>query len=313
MDEKEPNKKLDEAALDKKLAEFDQKVSPEYLFKLLKVKIAERINKGETGLFEEFRELKKLEAEIFPPATPLAPSSLVPATGEEGALPSDQEEELGIPESLRVKRHYTLSPEAIEQRRAAARRARPDAAGNKNAWKHGKFAKEFIEGRIKPCLSTCRDFADCELVNDGYTKPGGVCMDKAAVIAIHSALMEAIKNQKYEDFNEISSLFIAETMHNAMSLMEDCMRDGGVVLREKFDKNGVLQSREYVPHPALLAIPKFVADLGLTPREMNITPKAVKDGKDSEEQGKTLAGIMSDLNRRQRDRVEQKNEGGDDD
>ncbi len=307
----------DEKDLDKKLAEFDQKVTPEYLLKLHKLNLAKKIQNGETGLFDEFRKIKELEKEINAPAVPAAgptsPSSPAPAPGEEGCPPSDAEEEIGIPQSLRVKRHYTISPEVVEQRRNAARRSRPDAAGNKNAWKHGKFAKDFIEGRIKPCLSTCQNFEDCSLVSDGYTQPGGVCYDKAAVISIYSAIQEAIKNKKFDDFNDISALFLSEAMHNAMILLEDCIRDGGVVLREKFDKNGVLQSREYVPHPALNAIPKMIADLGITPREMNITPKAREDDKNNKEQGKTLAGIMSDLNRRQRDRQTPQDEGGDND
>lgn len=301
----------DEKDLDKKLAEFDQQVTPQYLYKLAKVKLAERILKGDTDIVKDFENLKNLEARINAAEAPAAatgtsssqsPSS-ASATGE-GDTPSE-EDELGIDPTLRVKRHYKLSEEAIEQRRAAARRERPDAAGNKNAWKHGRFAKDFVDGRIKPCLSTCPDFADCALVNDGYTKPGGVCYDKAAVIAIYTALQDAIKNKKYDDFDDVSALFISEAMHNAMSLMEDCIRDGGVVLRRKTDKNGAV-TEEYVPHPALLAIPKFIADLGITPREMLATPKSRNDNKNEEEKGKTLAGIMSDLNRRQRDRADQK-------
>ena len=312
---------MDEKDLDKKLEEFGQKATPEYLLKLHKVKLAERILKGEVGLKKEFEELAELEKKLANPVSPEAPTDAVgtsssqspapaSATGA-GNPPSSEEEEVGIPQRLRVKRHYTLSPEAIEARRQNSRASRPGSEGNKRNWKGGHFAKDFIEGRIKPCLSTCPDFADCELVSEGHTKPGGYCLDKAAVIAIHSAIMDAIKFKEYDNFNELSSLFIAETLHTARMLMEDCMRDGGVVLREKY-KDGALQSKEYVPHPALLAIPKFIADLGITPREMLVTPKAVKDNDNTSEQGKTLAGIMSNLNRRQRGQQSPNAEGEDD-
>jgi len=310
---------MDEKDLDKKLEEFGQKATPEYLIKLHKVKLAERILKGEVGLKKEFEELVELEKQltksVIPGAEPAAPSpqpsSPASATGEEGVV--FEEDEVGIPQRLRVKRHYPITDKVIEQRRAAGRASRPGSEGNKRNWKGGLFAKDFIEGRIKPCQSTCEFYDDCELVSDGTTKPGGICLDKAAVIQTYSAIMDAIKHKEYDDFNEVSGLMIAEIIHTCRTLLEDVMRDGGVVLREKYDKNGVLHSVEYVSHPNLMALPKLVADLGLSPREMNITPKAVKDGKDSEEQGKTLAGIMSDLNRRVRGDRDKKDAGGDDD
>ena len=311
---------MDEKDLDKKLEEFGQKATPEYLIKLHKVKLAERILKGEVGLKKEFEELVELEKQltksVIPGAEPAAPSakpaSPASATGGAGVSSEAEEEEIGIPQRLRVKRHYPITDKVLEQRRAAARASRPGSEGNKRNWKGGLFAKDFIEGRIKPCQSTCPIFDDCELVSEGTTKPGGICLDKAAVIQTYGAIMDAIKHKEYDDFNEVSGLMIAEILHTCRTLMEEIMRDGGVVLREKYDKNGVLHSVEYVSHPNLMALPKLVADLGLSPREMNITPKAVKDGKNSEEQGKTLAGIMSDLNRRARGDRDKKAEGGDD-
>ena len=302
----------DEKDLDKKLAEFDEKVTPQYLLKLHKLKLAQKIQSGETGLFEEFRKLKELEKQITPEAAPSASSSQ-PASSDhpEGAGTPTEEEEIGIPQRLLTKRHYTLTPAAIEARRKNAKCRKPGNEGNKNAWKTGLHAQDFITGRIKPCLSTCPLFEECELVSDGYTKPGDVCMDKAAVIETYSAIMEAIKGtsaDKYDDFNSIAALMNAETIHVCRMLLEQIIKEGGVVKREKYDNKGVLHSIEYVPHPNLMALPKIIADLGLTPRELNITPKAIKDGKDSEEQGKTLAGIMSDLNRRARGDQEKKDE-----
>jgi hypothetical protein len=154
-------------------------------------------------------------------------------------------------------------------------------------------------------------FDECVLVSEGTCKPGGVCMDKASVIQTYSALMEAIKGtgaDKYDDFNSVAALTLAETIHVYRTMLEDIMRDGNVVLREKLDKNGVVQTREYVPHPNLMAAPKLFADLGLTPRELNITPKAIKDDKNTEEANKTAAGLMSDMARRARDQSGKKAE-----
>ncbi len=318
----------DEKDLDKKLAEFDERVTPRYLLKLHKLNLAKKINAGETGLFEEFRKLKELEKQTALETSPEAAakaSSPQPASspipGEAGASSSpqpspaggegDESEEIGIPARLRVKRQYTLSPAALEARRKNSQQPRPGSEGNKRNWKGGRFAKDFILGRIKPCQSTCPIFDECELVSEGYTKPDGICLDKSAVITTYAAIMDAVKDKDHDDFNEVSGLMVAETMHVARMLMEDIMRDGSVVKRERYDKEGRLQLIEYVSHPSLMALPKLIADLGLTPRELNITPKAIKDDKNSEEQGKTLAGIMSDLNRRQRDRQGPQGEGSD--
>lgn len=311
---------MDEKDLDKKLEEFGQKATPEYLLKLHKVKLAERILKGEIGLKKEFEELVELEKRLAPKVSPEAepaasspqPGSPAPAPGELGVSSEDDEED-GIPQRLltKKKRPYTVSPEAIEQRRAAARARRPGSEGNKRNWKTGYFAKDFIEGRIKPCKSSCPFFDECELVSDGNVKPGDACLDKQAVIATYSAIMDAVKHKEYDEFNSVSGLIVAETMHVLQTLLEDTIREGGVVKREKYDKDGKLHTIEYVPHPNLMSLPKIIADLGLTPRELNITPKAVVDNDTEKEKGKTLAGIMSGLN--QRARGEQNKKENDDD
>jgi hypothetical protein len=55
---------------------------------------------------------------------------------------------------------------------------------------------------------------------------------------------------------------------------------------------------EYVMHPALQALPKLIADLGMHPNEFMITPKAIAK-QDGEEEGiKTLADLMSGVARK---------------
>jgi len=273
--------------------------------KVVTAAVIDDLTEQQHALQNQLKQLEEVTPDAAPPASPTQPASQPGSTplttGSEAGAPS-QEEEIGIPQALRVKRHYTVTPAVIERQKANAQQSRPGSADNKRNWKGGKFAKDFIQGRIKPCLSTCELFAECELVSEGVTKPGGICLDKAAVIATYSAIMDAIKHKEYDDFNEVSGLMIAEAYHVVRSLLEDVMRDGGVCKRLKYDKNGVLQSEEFVPHPGLLAIPKLIADLGINPREMNITPKAIKDDKNTEEANKTAAGLMSDMARRMRER-----------
>jgi len=68
-----------------------------------------------------------------------------------------EEEEVGIPRRLRVKRHYTMSPEALEQRRKVTRSpAKAEAMqGNRNAFRHGMCARSFI-AKMRPCKSTAQ-------------------------------------------------------------------------------------------------------------------------------------------------------------
>ena len=307
---------------DEKLKRLNEKLT------LISASYANAVNQIKSGkpvpastineLSDEKQNIKNEIAalEVTPDASPASspqPGSPVSAPSEPGTPSED--DEIGIPKGLRVKRHYDLSDAAIEARKKNSKARRPGSEGNKRNWKGGLFAKDFIDGRIKPCLSTCPMFSECELVSEGTCKPGGVCMDKASVIQTYSALMEAIKGagpDRYDDFNSVAALTLAETIHVYRTMMENIMRDGDVVLREKYDKNGVIQSREYVPHPNLMAAPKLFADLGLTPRELNITPKAIKDDKNTEEANKTAAGLMSDMARRARDQSGKKEEEGQD-
>ncbi len=290
--------------LEQKLEEYTREMTPEFLRKRLRLSIYKKVQAADITALDDLEKLEKYEAKlamVTPGAAATAsPPSASPARAPGGADTPSEEDEIGIPQRLRVKRHYTVSDKVIEQRRAAARAGRPGSEGNKRNWKGGLFAQDFITGRIKPCKSTCEFFEDCALVADGTTKPGGVCFDKAAVIQTYSAIMDAIKHKEYDGFNEVSGLMVAELMETCRNLAHEVMRDGGVVKRERYDKEGHLHSIEYVSHPNLNALPKIAADLGITPRELNITPKAIKDDENQKEVNKTAAGLMSDMARRMR-------------
>jgi len=204
-----------------------------------------------------------------------------------------EEQEPGIPVRLRVKRRYTMSEAALAQRRAATHSAAKCAAmaGNRNGWKHGHFADNFIN-KLKPCKSTCPQYP-CRLVEGGEVEPGDDCLDKVEVIGFFRAVHNAVKNKDYDDFNELASLQIANTIKVVDMLIEDIFRDGTVLQREKTDKDGNHIATEYVTHPSLLALPKLIADLGLNPAEFLITPRSKKRSDVEEEGNKTLAELMS--------------------
>lgn len=214
------------------------------------------------------------------------PDVLAPDSGTE-------KDDIGIPLKMRVKRRYTMSPEALAQRRAAASSPAKAAGmeGNRNNWKHGHYAQNFIN-QLKPCKSTCPQYP-CSLVEGGEVEPGDDCLDKVDIITFFRSIHDAIGKKDIDSFNELASLQIANTMKVIDMLQADIIRDGSVVLRERFDKDGHITVREYVPHPSLLALPKLIADLGLNPAEFLITPRAKKRADSDEEMGNTLAEMMS--------------------
>ncbi|GAB4567301.1 MAG: hypothetical protein Tsb0017_27790 [Geothermobacteraceae bacterium] len=208
---------------------------------------------------------------------------------------SDKEttEEIGIPSQLRVKRKYTMSESALRQRREAAKQPKPGLKGVRNNYKHGLYAKNFAN-KIKPCKSTCQHYP-CELVSEGHTKPGGDCLDKVELLQTFRAIHEAIRNKQLEGFQEIASLQIASNLRIIEMLQEDILRDGTIVRRETPTREGL--KVDYVPHPSLQVLPKLIADLGITPAEMLITPRAAKKADADEEGAKTLAEMMAGIGR----------------
>ena len=210
----------------------------------------------------------------------------------------DVSDEIGIPESLRFKRSYTMSAAALEARRRNTKKStgpRTKEGKDKckmNAWKHGQYAQNYIRHKIKPCLSTC-SYYPCTLIKDGSTEPGGQCLDKSAVIQYYAAICDAVKNKKYDDFNEVAAITIAEQIHVVHTLMEDIQRDGTILKRCKYDKDGKELGYEVVPHPSLLSLAKLIDSLNLTPAEMMITPLALAKQKTDNKKAKALSTLMS--------------------
>lgn len=220
---------------------------------------------------------------------------------DEGA-DSQEEEEIGVPETLKFKRRYTMSPEAMAQRKAAANSpAKAEAMkGNRNNWKHGLYAQGFVRTFLKPCKSTCGDYP-CDLIEDGRTAPGGECLDKEQVIQTFEAIMRALsdedKKTRFEALHEIMALHVGGSMQVVRNLLEDVLRDGTILKKNKYSKDGAYLGYEVVPHPSLLTLPKLIDALGLSLSELNVTPKAQSKIEDDEKAAETLASMLSRVGR----------------
>jgi hypothetical protein len=278
--------------IDKKLDEIDKKYNVASMRKHYKARLLVRINKGEVGLIDELEQLERLEAGELPTKPPADKS-------KEDKDDAD-DNEVGVPEKLRFKRSYTLTESALAARRNNSKKStgpkteKGKKASSMNSWKHGLFAQGYIMNKVKPCKSTCPQYP-CELVQDNTTKPGGECLDKAAVIQFYSAICEAVQNKKYDDFNQLAALTIANQINVLHTLMEDIQRDGTMLKKEKHDKDGHYLGYEVVPHPSLLSLIKLSDSLGITSNEMMITPKALSKQEDDDEGMKTIADLMSSI------------------
>jgi hypothetical protein len=204
---------------------------------------------------------------------------------------SDNQEDVGVPRQMNIKRQYTLSEAALQQRRDAAHQPKPGMNGKRNAWKHGRYAKNMLT-RIKPCLSTC-DKYPCRLVEDGATEPGGDCLDAGEMLNIIRAVHQVMSDPKAsEDFLEISAANIGNSIRILEMLQEDILRDGTLIKSQKFDKAGTCYQEELRLHPSLYALPKMIRDLGMTPEQFLITPKAQAKNTNEEEAVKTISDLM---------------------
>jgi hypothetical protein len=277
------------------MAEKDIKDNAEKLQKLYLQNLALKLREGKSLSVSEFEHLRLLSQGAAPEQPSQKTKPLNPRSPE-----SFNDDEVGVPERLRFRRSYTLTERAIEARKKNAKKSTgPKTEKGKktcarNAWKTGRYAQHYIRYKIKPCLSTCPHYP-CELVKDNTTQPGGDCLDKAAVIQFYSAIMEAVENKQYKDFNNLAALTIAEQLHVMHLLMEDIQRDGTMLKRFKYDKEGNEIGYEVVPHPSLFALPKMIADIGITPNEMMITPKAIEKKEEDDEGIKSIADLMSSI------------------
>ena len=279
-----------------KLSEIDKKFDVSSIRKHYKIKLLARINKGEIGLLPELEQLEKLERGEMP-----SPNSAI--RHPQSAI----EDDYGIPENLRVKRRlYTMTPEALDQRRKASKSKNKSAGmrANKNAWKTGEHVKGFIRQIFRPCMSTCENFKTCAVIANGETEPGDLCLDKVQFLRTLNAIDTALQTKKLDDLNSIMALRIAGGLEVLERLQRDILEDGTVVKSEKWDKEGALLGYELKNHPALPFLAKLMETLNTTPQDMMVTPMAVKKMKTEEKKAKGLAGFINSIGKNTSDEEE---------
>ncbi len=229
-----------------------------------------RMDAGEPGLLAEYQELLK--------GDPDAPDPVL--------------------ERLRVKkRPYTLSPNALAQRRAAAEKSTgpvtPEgkASSSKNAWKHGLHARTRILNLGKPCKSTCPQYP-CTLVDDGATQPGQQCLDKEYMLSCVEAVSRAVSSGDLSGLKDVVSLQLGQSLQVIDELQASILEYGVYMKDEKMNKAGVVIGYALKPNPSLLPLSNLLKAVGVTLPDFMITPAALEKKKDDENTRKTIADFF---------------------
>jgi hypothetical protein len=245
------------------------------LIKTLRDNISTKLNRGETGVAKDLRELHDLEK----------------------LLEKDTPPEIREGEPIRVKRSYTMTEAARAQRMAASARSTgptsPEgkAICSKNNWKHGKYAQSRILGMGKPCRSTCTDYP-CSLVEEGKCQPGSDCLDKEHLLEACLAIERALKEQDYGDFNSLMVMEMGESLQVIRELRGAILEHGTVVETARVDKNGTVIGYDLKPHPALLALPNLMKNMGISFTDFMMTPAAQERKKTDDSAITTIADIF---------------------
>lgn len=238
------------------------------------------------------------------------------------------------------KRPYTMSPAALEQRRAnlpaaAAASTGPitdegKAASSRNAWIHGRYSAinraQFGQGATsiaklfgKPCVTTCPFHPDnpdrtenpCSLVLDGLTRAGGSCLDKTVYVHALDSLMRAFTDGDMDGMHGLLAAEMASNMQILQQIRSEIAEKGlmigvpfvtkeGVVVS---DGNGTPLIAEYKTNPILGHLIKFNESLGINFAELMATPRAREKLKDDDEAADGLQSLLGAIFNRAKNRL----------
>lgn len=204
------------------------------------------------------------------------------------------EDECGIPENLRIKRRkYTMSPEALEQRKAASHSPKlaESMKGNNNAWKHGQYASNFIKQVFTPCKGTCEHYP-CHLVDEGRTDTGDICLDKIEIAESLRALTKAIQSGDLSEWKDIAAVRLGGLDAVLKMLIEDVTNENTILKSEMFGKDGVSLGYKIAPHPSLNYIADLARTLGYSFEQFLSTPLILKKTESEKKAADALANIM---------------------
>ncbi len=256
-------------------------LTAERLQRLYKGKIAQEIVNGKTNLAGELLTLQKAENMAKRPL----PRSL---------------------DKLRPKRRYNLSDEALEARRANARKstgpltAEGQKASRRNACKHRNYASTLLMQLRKPCLSTCKKFDSCEVVGSGNTRPGLDCLDKAHFLEAMELIADALEGD-HDGLKDLMVVELAGALDVIRMMREDISQYGTLIREEELDDHGHVVRTVLKPNPLLTSFPRLMADFGITLGAWNLTPAQISKVKTDEKTAETAADLMSALAGRARE------------
>lgn len=218
-------------------------------------------------------------------------------------------------------RPYTMSEEALAQRRAAARNStgptsdEGKAISSRNAWKHGAYSPaaninlQLVAGQPvifgRPCLSTCPKHPDqkpavpCSLVTGGHTQAGGDCLDKEVYVRVFDALMQSLQTGQLDGMESILAANMAGAMEVLQMLRMEIVTHGVVRSLPAFNADGqvVLHDGQLVPakliaNPALAHYILMLDKLGISLTELLATPKSKHNAKTDDEKADALQEFL---------------------
>ena len=217
---------------------------------------------------------------------------------------SEEKEEntYGVPDDLKVKRKYTMSPKAHTARKKNAQLSTGPTSeegkerSSKNAWKHGEYAQGVFSFLEKTCRKTCPTYP-CSLVDEELVSLGDRCIDKQYMLDAFDAIGNALRANNSENLEELAAFEMAGSFDILNQIKEAIQQDGVLMKEEVFTKNGDHAGYKFKPHPLLNNYRKFLTDLGLTMKDFLLTPKEVAKANNDEESTnaiKTVGGLMAE-------------------
>lgn len=208
-----------------------------------------------------------------------------------------EEEGIGIPQNLRIRRRYTMSDNAIKQRRD--RRSLGGKASAKKHpaknWRTGKYARSAIT-TMRPCTTAC-DRYPCELIEIDKVTPGSACLDVAELVETYQAFLKAVKENKLDDYKEIVALDLAQMRGVLNMCLQAVQTDGPRILTEKINTDGDVIGHEIKSHPLISDVAKLAEKLGVTAESAMITEREIAKNTTQKKGIETLAEWMSQVGR----------------
>lgn len=209
------------------------------------------------------------------------------------------------------KRPYTMSEEALAQRRAASIVAREHATGPKteegkarssrNNWRHGLRSAagpmlwrdiSLVGAFGKPCRTTCAKYP-CEIVEEGHTSAGGDCLDKQVYMEAFDALSAVLRSGDVTHGHAM----LAAQLAGAMELLQQCRDEvaekGVVIMVPMFNKKGEHIGDKPEANPALFHYTKLLEKIGISLPELMATPRAVQKQQDGENAADAITSLFS--------------------